>query len=63
MSFVFKIRRDPMASACMTLNRFNVHEHCFDAHRKSVFDRGLHPLLGRGGKNGAETQSLKKWRE
>ena len=54
MSFVFKIRRDPMSSACMAPNRFNVHEHRFDAHRKPVFDNG---------KNGAETQSLKKWRE
>lgn len=63
MSFVFKIRKNPMSSACMALNRFNVHEHRFDAHRKPVFDRGPHPLLGRGKKNGAETQSLKKWRE
>ena len=54
MSFVFKIRKNPMSSACMALNRFNVHEHRFDAHRKPVFDNG---------KNGAETQSLKKWRE
>ena len=29
-----------MLAAYMTLNRFGVHEHHFDAHRKPVFDVG-----------------------
>ncbi len=59
MSLVFKIPGWHLLSDCNTLNRFNVREHRFEAHRKPVFDRGPIAISVWARKNGAETQSLK----